>query len=136
MPELKKYRIFISHAWEYNDEYYRIVKMLNEAPNFDWANYSVPEHDPLHNKPKRELIEALRNQIRPTQIVIILAGMYVNYSEWIQEEIDIAQAFEKPIIGVKPWGSERIPLSVQEAAIEMVGWNTSSIVSAIRNYAL
>lgn len=136
MPELKKYRIFISHAWRYDDEYYRLVKMLNEAPLFDWANYSVPRHDRLDTATDRELTEALHNQIRPTQVVLILAGMYTTYSKWIQKEIDIANGYPKPIVGIKPLGSERIPSAVQEAAIEMVGWNTSSIISAIRGHAL
>lgn len=136
MPELKTYRLFISHAWEYNADYYRLTDLLSKAPYFSSANYSVPEHDPLHTKTKRELVSALYDQIRPTHIVIILCGMYVPYSEWIQKEIDIALGFPKPIIGIKPWGAERIPQAVQQVAKEIVGWNTSSIVSAIRNYSL
>ena len=46
MPALKTYRLFISHAWQYHDDYYRLVEMLNAANNFRWYNYSVPEHDP------------------------------------------------------------------------------------------
>ena len=47
MPELRFYRLFISHAWIHNDDYYKLVDMLNKAHNFEWHNYSVPEHDPL-----------------------------------------------------------------------------------------
>jgi hypothetical protein len=136
MPSLKTYGIFISHAWTYNADYYRLVDMLNKAPNFSWRNYSVPEHDPLDTRTNRQLEQALRNQIRPTHIVIILAGMYVPYREWIQKEIDIAVEYSKPIIGIRPWGSQVIPRAVQDAANEIVGWNTSSIVSAIRRNAL
>ena len=135
MPELKTYRVFISHAWTYNADYYRLEEMLNDAPNFYWQNYSVPEHDPKHGT-KRELTQALYNQIRPTHIVIILAGMYVPYSDWIQTEIDIALEMDKPILGIAPWGSQKIPQAVQDAAAEIVGWNTRSIVKAIREYAL
>jgi len=35
------YDIFISHAWTYNDEYYKLENMLEEAPYFNWRNYSV-----------------------------------------------------------------------------------------------
>lgn len=136
MPGLKTYRVFVSHAWTYSNEYYRLTKMLDEAPDFSWQNYSVPEHDPLHQRTKKDLEQALYNQIRPTHIVIVLAGMYVPYREWIQKEIDIALEMNKPIIGVKPWGSERIPQDVQDVAKEIVGWNTSSIISAIKRWAL
>ncbi len=140
MPDLKRYGIFISHAWTYNKEYYRLEKMLDEAPLFEWANYSVPEHDPKIDPDtaigKRALMEALKKQIRPVNCVLIISGIYVSYSEWIQAEIDFASLLDKPIIGIKPWGSERIPSAVQEAAKVMVGWNTSSIITAIRNYSL
>jgi len=55
MPYLKTYRIFISHAWKYNADYYRLVKMLKNAIYFSWQNYSVPEHDPVKIKFKKQL---------------------------------------------------------------------------------
>ena len=136
MPELKTYRIFISHAWTYNENYHRLVKMLNEASYFKWQNYSVPQHNPLGTSTDRELEKALHNQIGPTHIVIILSGMYATYRKWIQKEIDIASGMGKPIIGVKSWGQERVPQTVQDVAKEMVGWNTPSIINVIRKHAL
>jgi MTH538 TIR-like domain (DUF1863) len=136
MPELRFYRLFISHAWIHNDDYYTLVDMLNNANNFRWHNYSVPEHNPLLVKTNKQLDEGLVQQIRPTQTVIIISGMYVAYRQWIQREIEMAQEMNKPIIGIKPWGNERIPMTVQIAACEMVNWNTNSIVDAIRRNSL
>lgn len=140
MPALKTYDLFLSHAWKYNDDYYRLVRILNDAPNFKWRNYSVPEHDPVldTNEPvdRKKLIKELDEQIRPVNCVLILSGMYAAYSFWIQKEIDISVGYSKPIIGVKPWGQERVPKAVSDVAIEIVGWNTSSIVSAIRKHSL
>lgn len=136
MPELKTYRVFISHAWKYDTEYYKLEKMLKDAPNFRWQNYSVPQHDSLDTTTKKELKQALHRQISPTHIVVILSGMYVAHREWIQNEIEIASEMGKPIIGIKPRGQERIPQAVQDVAKEMVGWYTASIVSAIRKYAI
>ncbi|MCC8422878.1 hypothetical protein [Photorhabdus thracensis] len=39
----------------------------------------------------------------------------------MQEEIKIAQSYNKPIIGIIPWGQERIPTEIQYIAKEMVG---------------
>ena len=136
MPELKRYRIFISHAWTYNDSYYRLEKMLNGASNFFWENYSVPKDDPLKTKTKKELFQALYNQIKPTNTVIILAGMYVNYREWIEKEINIASEFNKPIIGIIPRGSQKTPQVIRDVSKTIVGWNTQSITDAIRKYAI
>lgn len=136
MPTLKTYDLFISHAWTYNSEYHRLVGMLNQAPNFYWRNYSVPEHDPLEARSTRALAAALDRQIRPANAVIILAGMYVNHREWLQAEIEMAQGYGKPIIGVVPWGAERVPSLVQNAAVSVVRWNTNSIVGAIRTHSI
>ncbi len=135
MPELKNYRIFISHAWRYDDDYRRMENLLKAASLFEYSSHSVPRHDPLKGGSDIELEEQLRNQISGTNAVLILAGMYVNYSKWIQTEIDIAKAMDKPIIGIEPWGSTRIPVQVQSVAKEMICWNTSSVVSAIRKWA-
>lgn len=136
MPSLKTYRVFISHAWKYSDDYYRIVEMLDNASNFEWRNYSVPEHDPRDANNKTKLREALRNQIRPVHIVVILAGMYTNYSDWIEFEMDFSDEIAKPMIGVRPWGQQRVPTEVQNRVKTMVGWNTRSITDAIRKHSL
>lgn len=136
MPELKPYRIFVSHAWDYKDDYHRFVDLLKNANNFDFRNYSVPEHDPVDANNNSKLQTKLKDQMEPTQIVIILAGIYVNHSGWIQKEIDMAIAMNKPMIGVKPYGNVNTPTQVQNSVKEMVNWSTSSIVEAIRKYAL
>ena len=136
MPALKTYDLFISHAWRYHDDYYRIVNLLDNAPFFKWRNYSVPEHDPKDAGSKSKLQEALRRQMRPANAFLILAGMYAAYSDWIDFEIDFGLELDKPMIGVRPWGQQRVPKKVSESVDTMVGWNTSSIVDAIRKYSL
>lgn len=131
MPGLRTYKLFISHSWSYNDDYYRLVDYLNDAPNFEWQNLSVPEHDPISDA---DLRRQLRKQIKPASSVLILAGMYTNHSEAIQLEINLAESYNKPIIGIRPWGNKRTPRAVKRAAKEMVGWNTSSIVNAVRRH--
>lgn len=136
MPKMKTYNLFISHSWEYNYEYYRLLEMLDNALRFKYRDYSVPEHDPLNTRNDRQLEQAIYNQIRPAHIVIFIARMYVPYREWIQGEMSMAMELRKPIICVIPWGALRVPQDVQEVADEIVGWNTSSIVGAIRRTAL
>jgi hypothetical protein len=42
MPLLRNYKVFISHAWDYDSDYYRIERFLNEAPAFIWTNSLTP----------------------------------------------------------------------------------------------
>lgn len=137
MPRLKRYNIFISHAWSHSDEYYRLENLLGEAPYLSWRNYSVPEHDGFGSMSPKELEAELLDQIKPASVVIILAGMYVNNHYWIQKEIDIAKKLGKPILGVIPRGNERVPELVTEASNgDLIGWNTQSIIDAIRMKSL
>ena len=134
MPILKNRMIFISHAWAYSEHYWTLVKWFNEEPNFSWSNCSVPSHDSLPDKTSAGLSAGMTRQISPAQIVLILGGMYAAHSAWIDYEITEAQRTNKTIIGVRPWGQERVPLNVQNASIEMIGWNRASIISAVRQY--
>lgn len=136
MPRLKTYDLFISHAWRDDDDYNRLVNLLLAASLFKWRNYSVPQHHPLDASSAPFLRQALDRRIRPVNAVLIISGMYVNYRDWIQYEMKLAQHYNKPIIGIRPWGAERIPVAVQQSAAAMVGWNTRSIVRAVRNYAI
>lgn len=137
---MSNYNIFISHAWKYTEHYKQIVQWLNEAQSegtLDWKNYSVPEHDPLldpnSSSGKSTLKNELKGQIKPASVVLVLAGMYVSYSDWIDFEIDTAVDYNKYIIGIEPWGQERIPSKVSINANVMVGWNKNSVINAILN---
>lgn len=140
MPYLKTYDLFVSHAWKYNEDYYGLVNLLNSTINFYWRNYSVPKHDPLVDPNTLigaiTLKNALDRQIRPVNCVLIASGMYVCHRRWIQTEIDIAKKYKKPIVGIIPWGQKRIPQEIQDSADELAGWNTISIISAIRRQSL
>ena len=129
------YHIFISHAWDYSYHYDKIVEWINDDPYIyrNWKNYSVPMEKPIDTNKKRELKQKLSNKISGSNVVIILAGMYAAYSEWIDYEIDEAVRMGKYIIGVRPWGQERVPVKIQNNATVMVGWNSASVTTAIKN---
>jgi hypothetical protein len=135
MPQLHTYRVFISHAWRYHDDYSKIKQLLDKANNFRYANYSVPKDESYDSMTTSKLYEQLRKQIRPVECVIVLAGLYASYSRWIKFEINFAQKLDKPIVGVQPWGTQRTPKPVSQSANTIVGWNTKTIVPAIREYS-
>jgi len=130
------YNIFISHSWSYGDAYEKLKKLLDAAPYFSYKDYSIPKDDPIHNAPNEALLyEAIKKQIAPTQVVLMLAGVYATYSKWIDKEIRIAKRefpFAKPILAIEPWGAERTSQMVKDNADKIVGWNTDSVVGAIR----
>ena len=74
--------------------------------------------------------------LKTYDLFIMLSGMYYNYHEWMQVELDLAKEYNKPIIAVAPWGSQQMPSDIYNIADVRVRWNTNSIISAIRNYSI
>lgn len=135
MPELKNYKLFISHSWGYSDAYEKLCDLLGKSSNFVYSDYSIPKDDPVHTKSDQVLYEAIKQKMTFCNVIIILAGVYSSYSKWIEKEINIAKnefSNKKPIIAIEPWGSEKTSRIVKDNADQIVKWNTSSIVDAIR----
>lgn len=128
----KRYNIFISHSWNYSDNYESVVGMLDKC-GFDYQNFSVPKDDPIHDADDdEELYEAIKNQIKYSSVVIILAGVYSSYSKWIQKEIEISKNdFNKKIIAIEPWASKKASKIVKDNADKIIGWNYTSLEKAI-----
>lgn len=135
MPLLKTYDLFISHAWDYNNQYYNLTNLLKNYSYFNFRNYSVPEHDPIIFDTTTQLYKQLEEQIRQSSVVLLIAGKYIKYRKWIREEIKIAKKYGKPIIAIRPWGTSMLPSEAEQKADIVIGWNASSIVKAIRENA-
>ena len=133
---MKYYNVFISHSWDYGEQYEKFISLLKnyeEANDVLFKDYSVPKDDPIHNtKNMKDLRIAIKAQIQPCSIVIILAGVYATYSKWINEEIFISKKdFNKPILAVKPFGNKNVSSTVKDNADEFVSWSSKSIGDSI-----
>lgn len=128
----KIYRLFISHSWTYSDAYDKLKELIS-GQNLDFYDHSVPINDPLHtNGSDAELKRAIESKVRGVNCIIILAGVYSTYSKWINNEIEIANNYNKPIIAIEPWASEKTSTVVKNNAHKIVKWQGSSIVNAIK----
>lgn len=136
MPTLYDYRIFISHAWRYGDEYDRLVSLLNSSPWFSYYNYSAPKEKPLalssSHATSHEIAQAITAKIQRAQVVLVIGGMYTLYHDWMKYEVDEALRMGKPVIAIMPWGSSVMSADLRVKATRVVGWNTASIIGAIR----
>jgi hypothetical protein len=132
--------LFISHAWGYSKDYDGVVALLKSDTSFYWEDLSVPEDNPLLSPPElaksfHSIIHRIDEKIAKADCLLVIAGMYVNHSSWIQTEIESALRCAKPIIAVLPRGCERRPLTATFGARAEVGWNAASIISAVRQHA-
>ena len=135
---MKIYHLFISHSWNHSKHYAGLTNLLNQAQHFKYNNLSIPKDDPVHSGSNQALSEAIRNQMQSCGIVLVLAGVYASYSKWIDKEIKIARSAwlsPKPILGIAPFGNQRISKRVADLADKTAQWSTNSIVSAIQDLA-
>jgi hypothetical protein len=110
-----------------------LIDLLNEASYFNYKDYSVPKNDPIHNaNNSTELKRAIESQMKPTSVILILAGVYATYSKWINIEKEMAQRLKKPVIAIEGFGAQKSSQEAKLAANRVVKWNTDSIVTAIK----
>ena len=135
MSEKDPIRVFVSHTFEEHGDYFRVFEYLESASNFFYVNVSSPDSLPGGGG-KEAVKEELLKQIKLSEVVVILAGMYREHREWIEFQINAAQATSKPIVALEPFGGvEDVPEEVVSHADETVGWNERNIVDAIRRQA-
>lgn len=125
------YNLFISHSWDYAQQYNTLISWL-DASSLYYKNYSISIEKSFDDMSNRKLKEKLTEQIRHASVVIIIGGMYAAYSDWIDYEIDEAVRMGKKIIGIYPWGQDRMPTKIQQHADKIIRWQSDSLIQAIR----
>ncbi|MGZ7043052.1 MAG: TIR domain-containing protein [Methanobacterium sp.] len=124
--ESRTYNIFISHIGKQEEEYSIFIQKLSSASDFRYNNLGI-----LDKINQNELQE----QIKTAEIVIILSGLYNKYKSIIKKQMDIARKLDKPIIVIRPYGMENVPLELEQVAADVIGWNAPCIVDSIEeNY--
>ena len=129
----KTYNLFISHSWDHLDDLKNLRTLLETRGYFNVEFLEVTPDKKFNSNNVYYLHACVRPLIEKADIVIGIAGVYASHSEWMQWELDTAQENDIPILGVIPWGQERVSKAVQDRADQIVRWNTESIVEAIRN---
>lgn len=122
--------IFISHAWQFGDDYDRLIKMLNQGlGQSQWQNLSAEQ-----NRPADPTGEALGDLIGRADVVIVLSGMYSRHEDAMQSEITIASNLGKPIISLVPWGQQHGPESLRQISVEEVEWASNRICNSVKKW--
>src|ERR1035438_8491156 len=127
-------RLFVSHAWEENDDYVRVFEYLEASGTFYYINSSQPQGKrPIDKESQRE---DLRRQIAPCEVVIVLPAVYRLAPELVQFQMNFAKAAEKPIVALENFGStEALPKVIADLADEVSPWNERNLIDALRRQA-
>lgn len=136
-----EYRTFISHAWAYNETYWAIRRMLDEATrnyaDFSYKDYSIPDHNPILDQKgglltgPRLLADAIKTRIQYSSVMLVPARMYIGHSDWVQKEISFARNLGKRVIAVRSRSTLRTPAFLETTVSKTVDANYRSLYNAI-----
>ena len=112
-----------------------MFEFLEANDNFFYLNVSKPE-----NVPETGGLDAIKEefiaQIKESEAVIVLATLYEEKTDLVKFQMDVAEANEKPIIAIRPFGGTiETPADLVERASEHLEWNDREIVNALKRQA-
>jgi hypothetical protein len=128
-------RVFVTHTFAESDDYLRVFEFLESMERFFYLNVSKPENVPTSgglDAIKEELIA----QIKESEAVIVLASLYEEKTDLVMFQMDVAEANEKPIIAIRPFGGMlETQADLVERAKEHIEWNEREMVDALKRHA-
>ena len=127
-------KLFVSHVFEPADDYDRVFEYLESSHNFYYRNCSDPER--RGSGDREGLKEELRRQINQAEVVIVVSGLYKQFQELIDFQLNCAKGLKKPVVVVEYFGvKQKLPVQLEALADEVVEWNEREIADAIRRLA-
>jgi hypothetical protein len=134
MSQANPIRLFVTHLWEDSDDYLRVFEYLESARNFFYRNTARPELRPEGDKEAQK--EGLRKQIAPVEVIIALSSLYEKSQDLLTFQLLYAQASQKPVVLMKPFGSQApVPKVLADLADDIVDWDERALVDAIKRQA-
>lgn len=134
MSERNPIRVYAVHGWHRDEDYARLFEYMETADNFFYKSVSDPDaKTPVEGiAPRRTLItEALKN----AECVVCPAGTWERFNDWARYTLDAARAMDLPIVVIEHFGPKNMDLRLKGYATETCGWDSRSIVDAIRREA-
>ena len=134
MSQANPIRLFVTHLWVPADDYLRVFEYLESSRNFFYKNFSDPDRRPAGDREAQK--QQLRTQISPVEVVIGLSSLFAQDQDLLTFELLYAQASQKPVVLLKPFGSGKaVPKELADLADEVVDWDERALVDAIRRQA-
>lgn len=127
---MAKKNIFISHRWDYEDDYDLISAALDRS-KYDVSDRSVTSDNPLGGTPK-DITDAIKGKIDSASVVLAPARpAAVTVGSMGRKEINYAVSKSKTIIAVNTGTTDSIATYWEENDIPVVACRKDSLENAI-----
>jgi hypothetical protein len=132
VSESNPIRVFVTHAFEESDDYYRVFEFLESVDRFYYLNVSKPENIPAEGglvATKDELIQ----QIKASEVVVVVSDVYARRPDLVNYMMDVAEANSIGMVAIRPFGGlTETPQEIVDRVQEHIEWNDRQIVDAIK----
>jgi hypothetical protein len=131
------YDLFLTHAWNYTDEWQGLVALMDEYVPGKWRNWSLPWHDTSIDRYSEDgrvqLEKLLRGHIAQASCVILVPET-MDRAEgrmWLDKQLALARRYAKPVIGVLPQDGGLFPDELAPSVSAIVPRNASRIIAVL-----
>ena len=124
-------RLFISHSFDHPEKFARIRDFV-ERNGIRHIDHSIPAWDPYVGP---DVQAEIRRRIQRCDRVVVIITDAIHRSPWINQEIDWARSYQKPIIGVYEHGHAGAPIPTALAAADptLIGWRGVTLARVLRD---
>lgn len=127
---MAKTNVFISHRWDYKEDYDKISAVLDRS-KYDVSNRSVESSDPLVGT-KKEVTSAIKGKIDSASVVLAPARpAAVTIGSMGRNEINYAKSKGKHIIAVDTGTTDSVASYWEENGISVVACRKDSVENEI-----
>ncbi|NCF50676.1 hypothetical protein GWP57_03635 [Gammaproteobacteria bacterium] len=135
MSEANPIRVFVTHTFDEGDDYLRVFEFLESMENFFYLNVSKPDNIPLQGG-SEAIKDELIQQIKASEVVIVLPAVYEAQPELLNYMMDVADANGIGMITIRPYGGlDETPPEIVGRVKEHIDWNARTIVDALKRVA-
>ena len=132
------YDLFLTHSWNYTDEWQTLVAALDDHVPGKWRNWSIPWHDTSIDRysvrGKAELEALLEGHISMTSAIILIPETVKTGDGrfWLEKQLQLAAKHSKPIIGVLPMNGDPFPEILTPRLHRLVRRDAREILEAVQ----
>ena len=135
MSEANPIRVFVTHTFDEGDDYLRVFEFLESMENFFYLNVSKPDNIPLQGG-SEAIKDELIQQIKASEVVIVLPAVYEAQPELLNYMMDVADANGIGMITIRPYGGlDETPPEIVGRVKEHIDWNARTIVDELKRVA-
>lgn len=135
MSESDPIKLYVTHSFQQSVDYLRVFEFLESMESFFYINCSKPETIPSGGG-MEAIKESLIEQIKECEAVIVLASQYIDENDLTRFQMDVAEANEKPMIGIRPFGGlVKSPQELIDRVSEHIEWKEREIADSLSRQA-